>query len=275
MAFPADVADRLRHGESDRFLSALFAPPPARPALLALYALDSEFKRISTIVSEPMLGAIRFQWWRDTIGSVMQGEHPGHEIVPALALAIRHGDLPPEAFHAWTDAREQELDAAPFGSLDDMEAAARAADGTIVDLAARVLTGGSLDPAATAAGTAYGLAAMLRRLPHAASHGTCVLPADDLAATGASVEDVLRGRAVPGVRDTIGRVTGRIAALLRDLPARPADKAALPAFMPASLVAGYLKRLSRPDADPFRHRAEIPAFRRQITLLARAMSGRI
>jgi phytoene synthase len=44
----------------------LFAPAPRRVLLFALYAFNAEVARIAETVREPMLGAIRLEWWRET-----------------------------------------------------------------------------------------------------------------------------------------------------------------------------------------------------------------
>lgn len=272
---PDEVVARLRWSESDRFLSALFAPPPARAGLLALAALDWELKRIPALVSEPMLGAIRYQWWRDTIGGIYAGTTPAHEIGPALAQAIEAGDLPPQAFHGWIDARERELDEVPFATLAGLEAAVGDADGAAMELAARVATGGRDVPGARDAGTAWGMVALLRRVQAAAGIGICLLPEETLRAHAAAPGDVLAGRMSAGVGAAVAALAGRASARAKTLPRKPANRAALPALMPAALLNVELRHLRRHEADFFRADLSVPAFRRQLRLLAVALTGRL
>jgi NADH dehydrogenase [ubiquinone] 1 alpha subcomplex assembly factor 6 len=86
------VSDSLSHcvrearrRDRDRYLCALFAPMPARSRLIALLALDLELARIPHTVSEPLLGQMRLQWWRDAIAEARQGRPPAHPVVQALA----------------------------------------------------------------------------------------------------------------------------------------------------------------------------------------------
>ena len=61
-----DTITRIaRDGDPDRALAALFAPRESRADLLALIAFNVELARIAEQVSEPELGAIRMQWWRE------------------------------------------------------------------------------------------------------------------------------------------------------------------------------------------------------------------
>jgi len=65
-------AAELRRGDRDRFLTALFAPADRREALFALYAFNLELARIRESVSQPMLGLIRLQWWRDGLDAIFR-----------------------------------------------------------------------------------------------------------------------------------------------------------------------------------------------------------
>jgi 15-cis-phytoene synthase len=77
--------DLVRSGDKDRFLASLFAPDDKRPHLLALYAFNLEVTRIADLVSEPQIGVIRQQWWRDTIESIYQGNAVDHPVAGPLA----------------------------------------------------------------------------------------------------------------------------------------------------------------------------------------------
>ncbi|MEO0962045.1 MAG: squalene/phytoene synthase family protein [Pseudomonadota bacterium] len=269
---PVQISEQLRRSDSDRFLSALFAPAGSRPHLFALYALDQELKRIPGLVSEPMLGAIRFQWWRDTIGSIYQGENPGHELVPALAAAIEAGSLPAEGFHHWLDAREDEMSEFPFADLASMESHARRAEGTIMTMAGTIL--GNAEKADKLAGfaAAYGLVELLKRFGSAAGNQIALLPADQIAGH----EDALfSGRLTPEITRAFHDVARHARSLLESTRKDLAAREVLPAGLHAGLVPGYARLFTRAGFDPFRSVPEIPAYRRQISLMARAMRGRI
>lgn len=78
--------ERLKREDEDRWLSSRYAPVGGRQKLVALYALNLELAKVRTIVSEPGLGAIRFQWWRDAIGEIANGGPPRkHDVVLAVA----------------------------------------------------------------------------------------------------------------------------------------------------------------------------------------------
>ena len=77
----------VRRLDWERFICAVFAPPGRREALFALLALDLELAKTRRVVSEPLLGEIRLQWWRDAIDKIYDapGEVPlGNPILEAL-----------------------------------------------------------------------------------------------------------------------------------------------------------------------------------------------
>ena len=79
---------RLSREDEDRWLSSRYAPVVVRQNLIALYAFNLELAKVRTIVSEPGLGAIRFQWWRDAIEELTAGHSPRkHDVVQVLAEA--------------------------------------------------------------------------------------------------------------------------------------------------------------------------------------------
>lgn len=84
--------------DRDRYLTVLFAPSDRRPDLFALYAFNHEVAKVSAVVSEPMLGQIRLQWWREAIEEIYEGRPRNHQIVDALAAAIDRHNLPRELF---------------------------------------------------------------------------------------------------------------------------------------------------------------------------------
>jgi Squalene/phytoene synthase len=106
------VLDGVRESDRDRFLAALFAPEPARRALLALLAFDHELARTSTVTREPMLARIRLQWWRDAVMEAASDAQPrAQPVVEVLSEIIRRHDLAPSRLIDLIDAREDALEA--------------------------------------------------------------------------------------------------------------------------------------------------------------------
>ena len=103
----AIIDDRLRTGDEDRWLSSRYAPKPARRALTTLYAFAWELARIRLAVTEPGLGAIRFQWWREALEAMGRGEAPPeHEVTGALVDMLSENRFRIDALQRLVDQYE-------------------------------------------------------------------------------------------------------------------------------------------------------------------------
>src|SRR5215472_9930637 len=108
------VARLVRTHDRDRYQTALFAPAAAREALFALYAFNYEVARVRESVTEPMLGQIRLQWWREAIDAAYAGREPRrHPVVEPLAGMIAKFAPERRHFDRLIDAREADLRDAP------------------------------------------------------------------------------------------------------------------------------------------------------------------
>lgn len=99
-----EIDKRVRRVDEDRWISSRFAARAERKALIALYALAYELVRVREAVSEETLGLIRFQWWREAIQEIADGQAPrGHDVCLALAEQIGAGKLKPGALQKLVD----------------------------------------------------------------------------------------------------------------------------------------------------------------------------
>src|SRR5499427_10031179 len=103
----SSIAAIVRRCDRDRFQTALFAPAARREALFALYAFNYEIARVRESVTEPMLGRIRLEWWRENIATAYEGGPVRrHPVVEPLTVVIRELALTREHFDRLIDARE-------------------------------------------------------------------------------------------------------------------------------------------------------------------------
>lgn len=77
--------DRVRHVDEERWLSSRYAPANERRSLITLYAFCYELARVRLVVTDPVMGAIRFQWWREALEELADGKVREHDTVLALA----------------------------------------------------------------------------------------------------------------------------------------------------------------------------------------------
>lgn len=269
----------VRKYDNDRFLTCLFAPAERREHLFALYAFNLEVAKTREVVSEPLLGQMRLQWWRDSVAALYgEGELPQHAVVRPLAAAVAAHGLTRQHFETLIDAREADLDDEPPASLDGLVNYAEATAAPLVRLALEVLgTGGDAGGAAARhAGIAHALTGILRAVPFHARQGRVMLPADRLAAHGVRPRDVMDRAREPGVRAVIGEV----AAVAREHLAaaraqrRSVPRAALPALLPATLAGAHLDVIAREKHDVMAPRVLMPNPFRPARLAWAAFRGR-
>ncbi len=73
--------------DPNHFYALHYASTLDRQYLLGLYAMQVEIRNIISVVSEPGLGEIRFQWWRDNLDALQSGVPPReHPVLQQLAL---------------------------------------------------------------------------------------------------------------------------------------------------------------------------------------------
>jgi phytoene synthase len=264
----------VRAGDRDHYLADLYAPPEARQHLFALHAFDLEVRRIPDLVSEPMPGEIRLQWWRDAL----HDREGGHPVANALIETIRAHSLPLAAFDRLLEARTFDLYNDPMPSLADFEGYAGDTASSMIQLGALILADGRDSGAAEAAGhagVALAMTSALRSLSRDASRRRFYLPADRAKAAGVDLETLFAGKATPPLKALLGEMRtiarGHLAASREAMLGLP--PAVLPAFLPLALVEPHLRITERLGFDPFHMPVEIPAWRRQWLLWRAASRG--
>lgn len=264
-------ASVLREHDRDRYHAALLAPAASRPHLLALYAFSTEVARVTDLVSAPIPGEIRQQWWRDAIEGLGRGEVTANPVAAAILDTIGRFGLPRQAFIDLIDARVFDLYQDPMPSLADLEGYLGETSSALIRLATLILAGGR-DPggaeAAGHAGLAYGITGLLRALPWHARQGRLYLPKDILDRHGVTRDDVVLGRGGPGVRAACAELRDlarwhleRVRSLRGSISPEIAT-----AFLPLALVPGDLGALERASQDPLQPAAAPPDWRRLATL---------
>lgn len=247
-------AEALKRRDSDRYLTALFAPAARRPALFALYNFNAEIARVRDSVSEPMMGAIRLQWWRDAVAAAFEGRDLARPLQPKLRAAIEIYGLPRDPFEVLIAARESDLERS---SVPTDEAAlieyAEASSASLLDLALVVLEEPDWE-FAQPLGIAWGLIGLMRALPFHARQRRLYLPQTVMAAVGLDPADVLELRRPTQLPEAVRAVLGLAGEYLRDAESqrRRLPRATLPVALLGTLARFYLGQFERVGFDPYR-----------------------
>ncbi len=234
----------VRRVDEDRWLASRFAPRLVRARLIALYALHYEIARTAEVVSEPGVGAVRLQWWREALTEMAEGGGPrAHPVLQALAGT----QMAPAIVGALIAAHEQDFVAAPFRAWAGLDAYLDATAGSVMGLAAALCEAAAPEEFIRAAGRAWGALGLLRAEPHWRARGRSFLPQD-----GGSLAELLQ-------RAQGSYAEARESALASSL---------FPAVGYLALAPNYARALAR-------GRYETPLFMRQIRLVAAAATGRL
>jgi phytoene/squalene synthetase len=240
------------------------APPAARPYLFAFYAFNAEVSRIAESVREPMLGAIRLEWWRETAEGAASGKPRNHDVAQGLAALLADQPVRLVDLEAIIAARAFDSSADAFADFAALENYLDATSGAVMRVAAKIL-GGKPEVTREAA-LAYGLTGLVRSLPFHSGRHKLYMPLDMLAALHVTQEEFFHlekndPRFVAAMRQAGIRARDHFFAARQ--AARPGP--ALAAILPAALVPVYLRKMTR----------EVPIHRRQMALLTAAMRKRL
>lgn len=212
---------------------------------MSIRALNIELARIPDIVSNPTVGALRMQFWRDSLTRTLAGSPPKEPVAILFHSALKslHEQYPGSSLSAikgWLmkiiNTREQYMNDQPYPSLEALETYAENTYSTLsyLTFAALPLHSMAADHLASHIGKANGIAAVLRGLPLRAfpsppnlhsnnaafvealggsaggRQGTVILPLDIMAECGVKEEEVFRqGAEAHGLKDAVFKVATR------------------------------------------------------------------
>ncbi len=263
------LAASVRAADPDRYFASLFAPAGTRPFLFALYAFNAEVARVAETVREPMLGAIRLEWWRETAEAAARGNARNHDVARGLVSLLAQKSVALAELEALIAARTFDSSAERLPDFVGLEAYLDSTSGALMRSASRVLGGpASAEQALREAGLAYGLTGLLRSLPFHNGRHKLYLPLDLLSALDVTPEEFFHlERTDPRFAAMTGQVAQRARDHFQAAQRAPKPGAALAAVLPAALVPVYLRKL--PTGR------DVPIHRRQMALLSAAMKKRL
>jgi phytoene synthase len=246
-------AEQVRVFDHDRFVTAIFAPAAVREHLFALYAFNIELAKVRELVTEPLIGQMRLQWWRDTLDRLYAGETVAHEVARPLQAAIEACGIARSAFDPLIDAREFDLEKSPPADLAGLLAYAEGTGAPVLAIALQIAGGGTdTIEIAQKAGRGWALTGLLRAVPFHARRHRLYLPADRLAEANVRESRLFDLKPEPGLRDVVRAVGEQARAdfdvagkLVRGLPRGGRSPALL-----IELGRMYLRDLERAAWDP-------------------------
>lgn len=264
--------NQARAFDKERFLCALFAAPEEREKLFTLLAFNYEIAKIRGMVTEPMAGLIRLQWWREAIESIYAGKTPNHDIATSLALLIQNHGLNVQHFETLLNTREQDLEEQPPESLEALIRYSEGSNSPLFQLMLEALgiNDDAHHEAAKHLGIAWALTGMMRTIKFPGAK-RLIFPVDLLQQHSISPDNIAEGK---NLEQTYPLVKTLVAAtkehLNRATQLKP-KKQAKPIFLTAVFIDTYLHRISKSGYDLFHTDLEGRHVGTQVKLLMKGM----
>jgi phytoene synthase len=242
---------QLKSVDPDRLRACVFADKDGRERLQLLYAFHYELAKVPELVSEPMVGQIRYQWWRDAIAEIYEGKSVRkHEVATLLADMLLDYDVPRFWIDRLIDGRERDLDPRPFANIDEAKDYCRQTSGVLMQIAVKLL-GTEPSEAVLLVGEAWGMTGLARAYGHYQKGMLSAL----------------------GFKDLCQAAKESHKSAARDLRALPSS--IFPAIAYAALVPRFLTRLTDSKHDPKTMTVRYGPLLKQLRLMGAVMRGRI
>ncbi|MBE7637668.1 squalene/phytoene synthase family protein [Sneathiella sp. P13V-1] len=213
------LSKEVKQYDYDRWLTCLFAPAEKREHLFALLSFNSEISRIRETVSEPLLGDIRLQWWRDALAGIDTGAVKKHPTVEALYRLHQEIPLDLALMQGMVDMRAKDLDPVPNTTDGQLIIYVDMTAGAVQRLLYRALVGcedSKSIEAVSLAGRAYGLFGILQAIPFHGRNGLVLVPKQRMAKYGVTENSLLTKEHASSLYNIVESMTDLAASELSD-----------------------------------------------------------
>ena len=267
-----DMVEQAAQVAPDQTLATSFLAPEARAGMIALILFTYEVARARQAVSEPMLAAIRLQWWREALDEIYTGKTlRAQPTAQALSAAIHMFDLPRARLDALVDGFGIEQDNVPFQTWAELAEHGDQTYGNFNRLALLIAgapaISAALDEAARQAGILWRICDLMAQWPRWTHRRQLWLPVE--AQVGLDLEAVFAGKSSLELTRVL-REAHHAVALAHKATNLACRKAvfgqAFPAIAYATLGLPYAKAFQTLN-DPFRQVASLSLLERQFRLV--------
>lgn len=256
---PTHCQDILRSLDYDRYLANLYLPNELRFTAMVLDAFDAEMARIPKMVSDPIPGEIRLQWWREAIMGERREEANNNPQAAALLHCIDRHSLPTAAFERYLDARIFDLYQDPMPDMPTLEGYCGETSSIFFQLKMNILKGKSNTNAADLcghAGMAAGITRILINLSFHHQTGRTYVPGDLIKAAGLTTKQwqspqisERHATAISHLLETGVEYHNRVSNELR----RSQDSVELSLFLQLAIFRKYLERAKEMGTSVFQN----------------------
>ncbi|MFD2207490.1 phytoene/squalene synthase family protein [Kiloniella antarctica] len=246
----------VKVNDYDRYLTCLFAPEECRNALFALYAFNQEIAKTAEVVSEPLTGMIRLQWWRESVQGIYDNSPRKHIVVEALSDAIHQFSLEQRLFDKIIDSREFDLDEEVPATLTSLEDYVESTSSSLLTAAVEITASNqtnSIHKAVKHMGLAWGILGLVRAIPFHAERKRIYIPRELSNQYNLDPKELFELQSSKALCDITKVLTERLRDHLvharsfrQDIP-----KNVMSPLLVGVLADQYISRLEDNDYDPF------------------------
>jgi phytoene/squalene synthetase len=257
-------------------LSALLAGEKYRNRLFVLYAFNYEITKIKYLVSEPMAGYIRIQWWRDSIADIYKNNlnKSNNDIINALDLVIKQTSVNQMLFENLLDAKDAEIDLQIFENLEQLKQ-------NVLDnyfnlfkllLASVGVNHGANDEESfniiLDGVVAFAITNIMRFAKYNAYHKKIVFPQDLMDEYKVTESQIYNGSNIEGIKKItkILYYEAQRYLIKYNQNCKQLSDLSLDVMLPVSLSSQYLKRIQKNDYDIFNYDLNIKPISLQLSL---------
>ncbi|MEH6631945.1 MAG: phytoene/squalene synthase family protein [Halopseudomonas aestusnigri] len=246
----------VKSNDYDRYLTCLFAPEECRNALFALYAFNQEIAKTAEVVSEPLTGMIRLQWWRESIQGIYDRTPRKHVIVEALSEAIHQFSLEQKLFDKIIDSREFDLDEEVPATLSALEDYVESTSSSLLTAAVEITASNQTDNIPEAVkhmGLAWGILGLIRAIPFHAEKKRLYIPQELSRQHNLDLKELFELQSSTALCDITKILAERLRTHLDKARSVRLDipKNATSPLLVGVLADQYLKQLEENNYDPF------------------------
>lgn len=259
-------ADKVAKRGGALFYAVFRLPTEKRQAIVAVHAFRREVEDIAAERSDPALGRLRLEWWRQQLAAVYGGA-PQHPVARALQAVVEAYRLPESRFLDIIEGVETDLTASRYPDFAALARYCTQLGSVPNELAARIL--GYQDPRTVDRVRELGIATRLVRIVRDigldARRDRIYLPADEMRRYAVTPAQLLHSRHDNRFRQLvehqIDRIESTFAAALSDFPAVD-RKAQHPLLALAAIGRALLREIRADDCRVLDRRTSLTPLRK-------------
>lgn len=267
------LTNQVKNSDYYQYFSVLIAPEEMRDKMLAIYAFAAEIRKIPYLITEPMAGHIRLQWWRDGVDEMYSGKitKHRHEISEALLPMVSKNAKSKDLLHKIINATELDIDKVVPANIAELEQYCADISSSVFELLL-IANEQCSDEALKFTfhmGIAYELVNLMRNVRHSAFHGHIFLPDDTLKAQELTAEDIIEGKGIGQAGSIVAQICKLVESHLQKASelAKKLSKKQIKILAPYKIIKPYLKKIAKNNFDIFNNDIEVMRFYLQLKIL--------